>query len=182
MCRSAGGVPVTVGRFTSDLDLGDVLGPVDYVMSKFVVREYCHAVEMHQPCFQGRDIPFAPPTLVHLNKLRLYRHACPAGTGPSARIHIEYDATIHAGVAVGVPLRVRGTVAERTVKRGREYVIILIDLCTASEGRLLIEYRDTVSIAYRAQSAGGGGRSSRAHLPARCDSKRAPSSGCRRGP
>ena len=25
----------------------------------------------------------APPTLVHLDKLRLYRHACPAGTGPT---------------------------------------------------------------------------------------------------
>jgi hypothetical protein len=109
---------VAVGRYTSDLDKGDVLGPVDYVMSKFVVREYCHSVEMHQPCFQGRDIPFAPPTLVHLNKLRLYRHACPAGTGPSARIHIEYDATIHAGVPVGVPLRVKGTVVERLVEVG----------------------------------------------------------------
>lgn len=105
------GYAVAVGRFTSDLDQGDVLGPVDYVMSKFVVREYCHSIEMHQPCFQGRVIPFAPPTLVHLNKLRLYRHACPGGTGPRARIHIEYDATIHAAVPVGVPLRVQGTVA-----------------------------------------------------------------------
>jgi hypothetical protein len=151
---------VAVGRFTSDLDQGDVLGPVDYVMSKFVVREYCHSVEMHQPCFQGRDIPFAPPTLVHLNKLRLYRHACPGGTGPSARIHIEYDATIHAGVPIGVPLRVQGTVAERVVKRGREYVIILIDLRTASDNRLLIAYRDTVIIAYRGNADADGGKPS----------------------
>jgi hypothetical protein len=151
---------VAVGRFTSDLDQGDVLGPVDYVMSKFVVREYCHSVEMHQPCFQGRDIPFAPPTLVHLNKLRLYRHACPGGTGPSARIHIEYDATIHAGVPVGVPLRVQGTVAERVVKRGREYVIILIDLRTASDNRLLIAYRDTVIIAYRGKPEADGAKPS----------------------
>jgi hypothetical protein len=151
---------VSVGRFTSDLDRGDVLGPVDYVMSKFVVREYCHAVEMHQPCFQGREIPYAPPTLVHLNKLRLYRHACPAGTGPSARIHIEYDATIHAGVPVGVPLRVKGTVAERVVKRGREYVIIDIDLRTAADDRLLIEYRDTVIISYRGKTDTGKGKPS----------------------
>jgi hypothetical protein len=149
---------VAVGRYTSDLDRGDVLGPVDYVMSKFVVREYCHAVEMHQPCFQGRDIVFAPPTLVHLDKLRLYRHACPAGTGPSARIHIEYDATIHAGVPVGVPLRVQGTVAERVVKRGREYIIIDIDLRTASDNRLLIAYRDTVLISYRGKAGAGEGK------------------------
>jgi hypothetical protein len=142
---------VAVGRYTSDLDKGDVLGPVDYVMSKFVVREYCHSVEMHQPYFQGRAIPYAPPTLVHLNKLRLYRHACPAGTGPSARIHIEYDATVRAGVPVGVPLRVKGTVVERLVKRGREYVMIDIELRTVAGDRLLIAYRDTVIVAYRSK-------------------------------
>jgi hypothetical protein len=146
---------VSLGRYTSDLEPGDVLGPVDYVMSKFVVREYCHAVEMHQACFQERDIPFAPPTLVHLNKLRLYRHACPQGAGPSARVHIEYDATIHAGVPVGVPLRVRGVVAERLMKRGREYVIVDIDLRTADDDRLLIAYRDTVITAYRATASAG---------------------------
>jgi hypothetical protein len=142
---------VAVGRYTSDLDVGDVLGPVDYVMSKFVVREYCHSVEMHQPCFQGRDIPFAPPTLVHLNKLRLYRHACPEGTGPSARVHIEYDATVHAGVPVGVPLRVKGTVVERRIKRGRDYVTVDIELRTVAGDRLLIDYRDTVIVAYRSK-------------------------------
>jgi hypothetical protein len=94
------------------------MGPVDYVMSRFVVREYCHSVEMHQPCFQGVEGQIAPPTLVHLDKLRLYKHACPAGTGPTARLHIEYDATIHAPVPVGVPLRVKGTVTDRFVKRG----------------------------------------------------------------
>lgn len=149
---------MAIGRYTSDLDVGDLLGPVDYVMSKFVVREYCHAVEMHQPCFQEREIPFAPPTLVHLNKLRLYRHACPGGTGASARVHIEYDATIHAGVPVGVPLRVKGRVAERLIKRGREYVIIDIDLRTAEDDRLLIAYRDTVITAYRGSADSAGAR------------------------
>ena len=78
---------MAIGRFVTDLDQGDVLGPVDYVMSRFVVREYCHSVEMHQPCFQGVEGQIAPPTLVHLDKLRLYKHACPAGTGPTARVH-----------------------------------------------------------------------------------------------
>ena len=136
------------------------MGPIDYVMSSFVVREYCHAVEMHQPCFQGKETPFAPPTLVHLDKLRLYRHFCPAGTGPSARLHIEYDATIHAAVPVGVPLRLKGTVTERYVKRGREYVVVHIDLRRAADDVLLIEYRDTVILAYRATAATAGGGAS----------------------
>lgn len=52
----------------------------------------------------------------------LYRHAYPAGTGPTARVHIEDDATTHDAVRVGEKLRVQGTVSERYAKRGREYV------------------------------------------------------------
>jgi len=73
---------MATGRYVTDLDQGDVLGPLEYTMSKFVVREYCHANELHQDCFQN-DVKVAPPTLVHLDKLRLYKHACPAGTGPT---------------------------------------------------------------------------------------------------
>ena len=39
---------MATGRYVTDLDTGDVLGPIDYTMSKFVVREYCHANELHQ--------------------------------------------------------------------------------------------------------------------------------------
>lgn len=141
---------MAVGRYVTDLDKGDVLGPLDYTMSKFVVREYCHANELHQDCFQN-ETRFAPPTLVHLDKLRLYKHACPAGTGPTARVHYEYDATIHAPIPVGVPLRVKGTVTERYEKKGRQYVVMEIDLRTAKDNRPLITYRDTVILAYKQQ-------------------------------
>ena len=139
---------MATGRYVTDLDQGDVLGPLEYTMSKFVVREYCHANELHQDCFQN-DVKVAPPTLVHLDKLRLYKHACPAGTGPTARVHYEYDATIHAPIPVGVPLRVKGTVTERYEKRGRQYVIMQIDLNTAQDDKPLITYRDTVILAYK---------------------------------
>ena len=139
---------MATGRYVTDLDTGDVLGPLDYTMSKFVVREYCHANELHQDCFQN-EVQVAPPTLVHLDKLRLYKHACPAGTGPTARVHYEYDATIHAPIPVGVPLRVKGTVTERYEKKGRQYVVMVIDLGTAA-GEPLVTYRDTVILAYKA--------------------------------
>jgi hypothetical protein len=135
----------------SDLDLGDVLGPVEYTLSAFVVREYCHAVELHHDFFQGIDHPVMPPTLIHLDKLRLYRHACPAGTGPDARVHVEYDATFHDEVPVGARLRVGGKVSERYMKRGRDYVIIDMELRSSEDDRLLISYRDTVILAYRQQ-------------------------------
>lgn len=151
---------MAVGRYVSDLDVGDVLGPVEYTMSPFVVREYCHANELHHEFFQGSRDQIAPPTLVHLDKLRLYRHACPLGTGPDARVHVEYDGTFHAAVRVGERLRVGGVVSKRYAKRGRDYMEIEMELRAAADGRLLIGYRDTVVLAYRSKdnAAPAGGR------------------------
>ena len=145
---------MSVGRYTTDLDKGDVLGPVDYTMSTFVVREYCHANELHHPCYQGKEVRFAPPTLVHLDKLKLYKVACPEGTGPSARIHYQYDATIEEPVPVGEPLRVSGLVTDRYEKRGRTYVETRIDLRSAVDDRLLVTYRDTIIVSYAGASTG----------------------------
>lgn len=140
---------MAVGQHTSDLDVGDVLGPVDYTLSPFVVREYAHANELHQPFFQGRRDELAmPPTLIHLDKLRLYREACPMGTGPSARIHYEYDCTVHEPVRAGQAVSVGGKVAERFDKRGRTHVVIDMELRARDDGRLLVSYRDTVLVAF----------------------------------
>ncbi|GIK85225.1 MAG: hypothetical protein KJ018_03535 [Burkholderiales bacterium] len=144
---------MVTGRYTSDLSEGDELGPVEYTMSRFVAREYAHANEMHQPCFQGVDGQIAPPTLVHIDKLRLYKLACPGGAGPSARIHYEFDATIHEPIRVGTRIVSRGRVVGRYAKKGREYVVTAIEMRAADDGRLLVEYRDTVILSYR-QAAG----------------------------
>lgn len=144
---------MATGRYTSDLTEGDVLGPVEYTMSRFIAREYAHANELHQPCFQGLDDPIAPPTLVHIDKLRLYKLACPGGVGSSARIHYEFDATIHAPVPAGTRIRTSGKVVERYVKKGREYVVTDIEMRTTADDRLLISYRDTVILAFKPQAA-----------------------------
>jgi hypothetical protein len=143
-----------LGRYVSDLDVGDVIGPVEYTMSRFVVREYCHANELHHAFFQGVEGQLAPPSLVHLDKLRLYRHGCPAGTGPDARIHYEYDCTMHDAVPVGVPLTVRGEVRERFQKRGRDHLVMTIELRRKDDGRLLVHYKDTVILAFRPKTPG----------------------------
>ena len=140
---------MSIGGYVSDLDVGDVLGPVEYAISPFMAREYCHANELHHEAFQGARQQIAPPTRVHLDKLRLYRHACPKGTGPHARLHIEFDATYHGPVATGERLTVGGRVTQRYVKREREYVEIEMQLRAAADGRLLVAYRDTVILAYR---------------------------------
>lgn len=140
---------MATGRYTSDLDTGDMMGPVEFKLSPFVVREYAHGNEMHHAFFQDTDHPPVPPTLVHLQKLRLYTHACPAGTGPQARVHVEYDATWHDKVPSGELLRVSGRVAQRYLKRGRTYVQIEVDLRAAKDDRPLVTYLDTVIISYK---------------------------------
>lgn len=143
---------MATGLMVTDLDVGDVLGPLEYTLSPFVVREYCHAVELHQECFQGIDDQIMPPTLIHLDKLRLYRHACPGGTGPTARIHYEYDAEILGEVRVGDRLSVVGEITERFTKKGREYVVLVMKLTRVETGELLIRYTDRVILAYSEQS------------------------------
>lgn len=143
---------MALGRYVSDLEPGDRLGPLEYTTSAFVVREYCHAVELHHDFFQRNGEQYVPPQLIHLDKLRLYRHACPGGDGPSARVHYEFDATFHEPVKVGEKLRVAGVVTERFMKRGREYVVMNMELRSADDDRLLVSYRDTALLAYREKS------------------------------
>lgn len=144
---------MATGRYIGDLDTGDTIGPVEYTMSAFMVREYCHATELHHDFLQGTNGPIAPPTLVHLDKLRLYRHGCPLGAGPDARIHFEFDAIIHGEVPVGERLSVAGRVTDRYQKRGRDYVVMEIELRRAADNLLLVGYRDTTILSYR-QSKG----------------------------
>ena len=143
---------MATGKMVTDLDVGDVLGPVEYTLSPFVVREYCHAVELHHDLFQGVEGQIMPPTLIHLDKLRLYRHACPLGTGPTARIHFEYDAEIFAPVYVGDRLSVQGLIRDRYTRNGREYVVLEMELKRVETGELLIRYTDRVILAYSAES------------------------------
>ncbi len=146
---------MSTGRYVSDLDEGDVLGPVEYTISRFVIREYAHAVELHEDCFQHPDGQIAPPTMVHLDKLRLYKHACPAGTGPHARVHVEYDATVHAPVPAEAKLKIQGRVSSRYIKRGRDYVHMEIEMRLADTDALLVSYRDTVILSYKGEKEEG---------------------------
>ncbi|MGR3493648.1 FAS1-like dehydratase domain-containing protein [Citreimonas sp.] len=143
---------MATGGYVSDLEKGDRLGPIRYTVSAFTVREYCHSVELDHEAFLGIDAPVAPPTLVHLDKLKLYEATCPKGTGPSARLHVEFDATYHAPVPVGAEVEVSGEATDRFEKRGRTYVVTDIRMREAGTGRALIDYRDTVILAYRSAS------------------------------
>ena len=145
---------MTIGRFVSDLEEGDILESVVYVLSPFMVREYCrgageHAESFHGPSVDGSEPQQVPPTLIHIDKFRLLDRTCPGGPGPNARIHYEYHATHHRPVPIGEQLRASGRVARRYERRGRQYLEIEIDLRVHATGELLTTYRDTALLAYK---------------------------------
>jgi len=139
--------------YVSDLEEGDVLEPVEYVMTPFVIREYCHGVDedwerFHAPGSDGEP-QVASPTLAHIEKIRLFKHNCPKGPGPSARIHLRYHARHHAPIPAGAALITSGYVSGRTVKRGRERIDIDLEVRDRSTGELYTSYRDTAILDFR---------------------------------
>jgi hypothetical protein len=142
---------MAVGRYVSDLDVGDRLGPVEYVMAPFIVHEYAHGVELDQEYFYGGSPEghFAPPTLVHADKLRLFAAMCPGGDGPHARLHYEYDATWHEPIPAGARIRTTGVVKDRYEKKNRTYIVLEIELRDAGDSKLYVSYRDTALLAYK---------------------------------
>lgn len=145
---------MAVGRYVSDLEKGDVLDPVEYVLSPFIAREYAHGVEESAEVFHGDtegSLQLAPPTLIHIDKIRLLKRNCPLGRGPHARIHYEYSATHHAPVPVGETLIARGTVTDRYEKRGRDYLQITIELRRQRDNQLITSYLDTAVLSFESK-------------------------------
>ena len=141
-----------LGRWVSDLEVGDVLGLVDQELTPFLIREYAHAVEDTSERFQGVDELIAPPTIVHTDKKRLLDHACPEGGGPTARLHLIYDAVHHRPVPGGRLLSVSGQVAERFLHKGRDHLVIEFEVRDKATGQIYTTYRDTSLMGYRAQT------------------------------
>ena len=143
---------MTFGRYVSDLEVGDELKSVTYVMTPYVVREYCHGVgetaeEFHRalPEFGGQLVP---PPLAHIDKIRLIKENCPDGPGPNARIHYEFRTKQHKLTPVGASLTCSGVVARRYEKKGRTYLDMEIEVRETDTGELVITYQDTALLSY----------------------------------
>jgi hypothetical protein len=157
---------MALGRYASDLEAGDVLGSFEYEVEPFVVREYSHSVELHQEEFQdGTDgVQYWPAPLVHIDKLRFFKTACPGGAGPSARIHFEFRAAWSDAIRVGDRLIAEARVSERYTKKGRDYLVIEINLLSAADRRSIMRYQDTAILSYK-QSGKQAGTETAGALP-----------------
>jgi hypothetical protein len=143
---------MSLGRYVSDLEVGEVLTPVTYEMTPFVVREYCHGVDEFAEEFHrqtpGFDQQLVPLPMTHIDKIRLINENCPEGPGPNARIHYQFHARQHGLVPVGVQLTCSGSVARRYEKKGRVYLEMEIEVRETASRRLLVSYLDTAILNY----------------------------------
>lgn len=140
-----------LGRSSWHLEAGDVFKPVEYELTPLIVAEYAHGVEEdNEFCISsvspwGRQV--RPPTMVHVDKMRLLEANCPEGHGPHHRIHYEYHARHHSPAFVGERLVVSGRVTDKYIKRGRLYIDLYVEVRT-SDGRLVTTYTDKTLLQY----------------------------------
>ena len=132
-----------LGRYVTDLEVGDELGAIEYVLEAHLVREYAHGCEETTERHHGAvGDAIAPPTIFHADKVRLFDLACPEGNGPSARMHLEWWSEHHAVIRVGRRVRASGRVAERYVHNGRDRIVVDFELRDAETDELLAVYHD----------------------------------------
>jgi hypothetical protein len=136
----------------SDLEVGDLLGPVEQVVTPFLLREYAHAVEDQSERYHGDGDIVVPPTIVHAHKTRLLDHACPEGPGPAARLHLIYDATYHHMTPASRPLSITGEVSGRYVHKGRQHLVIDFLVKDRKTGQVYTSYRDTSLLSFRPEA------------------------------
>lgn len=153
-----------LGGFISDLEAGDVFEPVEYELTAFMCSEYAHGVETNHEWFHSASGPggrqMRPPTMIHVDKMRLLEANClkerrvSAGGrvaesgGPDARVHYEYHSRQHSPAYVGERLVVTGRITDKYVKRGRTYIDYYLEVRTA-EGRLVTTYTDKTLLKYQ---------------------------------
>lgn len=157
---------MTTGRFITDLQKGDVLGTIDYVVSPFIVREYCHAAELHQEIFHGgrNGVQGWPVPLVFVDKLRLFKLACPGGDGPDARVLAECRAEWTAPIHAGERIIAEGSVTDRYEARGRERIEIEVVL-RGADGKPRLRFTDTAVFLGAAKPAAANARKSAPPAP-----------------
>lgn len=126
---------------------GDLLPAVEHRLTPFLVREYAHAVEASYEAYH-RPSGIAPPTMVHAHKVRLLDHCCPAGAGPDARLHVGYEADHHRLIPAEVTTELSGRVAERFERRGRQYLVLEIEVRDKRTGEVYTTYRDTSVLSF----------------------------------
>ena len=147
-----------LGKKIADLEPGDELEPVKYLLTDLICAEYAHGNEDPTEYYYSAVAPFdrqlRPPTMVHADKLRLLEanareeQRISGQLAEDYRIHYEYHAQHHSPAFVGEEIVVKGRISDKFVKRGREFLAYEMTIETG-DGRLVTTYRDLTLLAYK---------------------------------
>lgn len=157
--------------YISDLEAGDVFDPVEYELTPLMCAEYAHGVEENCEWLHSAGAPggrqIRPPTMIHVDKMRILEKNClkeqrvstrgrisTDPDAPAARIHYEYHARHHSPAHVGERLIVTGKITDKYVKRGRTYIDYYLEVHTA-DGRLVTTYTDKTLLKYEKSEDAG---------------------------
>jgi hypothetical protein len=128
-------------RYISDLQQGEDLGAVEFVLEPELVSGYLEGIgESERELF--RDKGLVPPTLMHVAKVRLLSTRFPKGPGPAARMHYRFNTRFHSTAHVGERVAVSGSCTRRYEKRGRPYIDLELTV-RGEDGRLVWTSTDT---------------------------------------
>lgn len=153
-----------LGGYVIDLEVGDVFEAMNYVLTPEMVREYCLAVEVDPNTYRingDESALIVPPTMIHADKVRFLHEQCPKTQRgvdvmedgrSTSRLHYEFDADFHDVVKVGEEVNVTGQVTARYEKRGRPYLELDVAWRRKTDGKLLIQYRDTCVLSFESKA------------------------------
>jgi acyl dehydratase len=113
-----------------DVYVGRDYGRHDFVLTPDVVAGYCDAVDDHNPIYTGTS-PFGDPVapaLVRHSEVYAYRaapKAPPSWYLPNlyGNLHARQEWDLLAPMMVGDAISTRSVIADRYIKRGRDYVV-----------------------------------------------------------
>jgi hypothetical protein len=144
----------------TDIYVGRDFGRHDFVITPEVVAAYMDAVDDHNPMYTG-DSPLGgpvAPALVRHSEVYAYREA--VNTQPSwylpniyGNLHARQEWEMFRAVMVGEALWTRSFIADRYVKRGRDYVVNEVIFFDA-EGAVVLRQRTHQSFLRETKSEG----------------------------
>lgn len=146
---------------TRDPYVGRDYGRHDIVIDADEVARYCDSVDDHNAMYAGASPfggPVAPPLVRH-SEVYAYREHAKAGA-PSwylpnlyGNLHARQEWEFFAPIIVGDAIYTRSLIADRYVKRGRDYVVNEV-LYFATDGRVLQRGRTHQSFLRETDNSG----------------------------
>lgn len=134
--------------------VGEQLGPVEYHPTTESVQRFVDAVDDCCPWYTKESpfgAPIVPPTLVCGEYVRLIMSRY-SSEGPGW-LHAKQESQFTGPAMLGERMKVTGSVADKYVRRGREY-IVLESVCVDEGGRQISHHRSTlVGVGRRKQES-----------------------------